>query len=71
MKFINTTIHYDKHYNSYKCQIIDILIHRYIIVIKHDDTGVETTGELETPMLDRMKSRRVIQDPRAAPADPP
>ena len=35
------------------------------------DTGVETTGELETLMLDRMVWRRVIQDPRAAPADPP
>ena len=35
------------------------------------DTGVETTGELETLMLDRMVWRRVILDPRAAPADPP
>ena len=29
------------------------------------------TGELETLMLDRMVRRRVILDPRAAPADPP
>ena len=29
------------------------------------DTGVETTGELETLMLDRMVWRRVIQDPWA------
>ena len=35
------------------------------------DTEVETTGELETLMLDRMEWTRVIQDPRAAPADPP
>ena len=35
------------------------------------DTEVETTGELETLMLNRMKWRRVIQDPWAAPADPP
>ena len=35
------------------------------------DTGVETTGELETLILDRMVWRKVILDPRAAPADPP
>jgi hypothetical protein len=35
------------------------------------DTAVETTGELETLMLDRMVWRRVIQDPLVAPADPP
>jgi hypothetical protein len=35
------------------------------------DTGVETTGELETLMLDRMVWRRVILDPREAPGDPP
>jgi hypothetical protein len=35
------------------------------------DTVVETTGELETRMLDIMVGRKVILDPRAAPADPP
>ena len=35
------------------------------------DTGVKITGELETLMLDIMVWRRVIQDPRAAPAGPP
>ena len=35
------------------------------------DTGVETNGELETLMLDRMVRRRIILDPRTAPADPP
>ena len=35
------------------------------------DTGVETTGDLETLMLDRMVWKRVIQDPRAATIDPP
>ena len=35
------------------------------------DTGVETTGELETLMLDRMVLTRVILNPRVAPADPP
>ena len=35
------------------------------------ETGVETNGELETLMLDRMVWRRVILDPRAAPADLP
>jgi hypothetical protein len=35
------------------------------------DTGVETPGELETLMLHRIVWRRVIQDPQAAPADPP
>ena len=34
------------------------------------DTGIETTGELETLMLDKMVWRRVIQDSWAAPADP-
>ena len=34
------------------------------------DTGVETTGELETLMLDRMLWKRVTQNPRAATADP-
>jgi hypothetical protein len=35
------------------------------------DTAVETTGEQKTLMLDRIVWRRVILDPRAAPADPP
>ena len=35
------------------------------------DTGAETTGKLDTLMLDRMVWRRVIMDPWAAPADPP
>ena len=34
------------------------------------DTGVETTGELETLLLDRVVSKRVILDPQAAPTDP-
>ena len=33
-------------------------------------TGVETNDKLDTLMLDRMVQRRVILDPRAAPADP-
>jgi hypothetical protein len=33
------------------------------------DIGVETAGELETLMLDRVGWRRVILDPLAAPAD--
>ena len=34
-------------------------------------TGVETTGKLETLMLNKMLWRRNILDPRAAPTDPP
>ena len=33
------------------------------------DTGVETAGELETLMLDRLVWRRVILDPLVAPAN--
>ena len=35
------------------------------------DTGVETTGKLDTLMLDRIVWRRINQDAWAAPADPP